>query len=46
MFLDMDVNLVSVAAVQAELEELGMWCIQLATKFLFHRDFYSKKTLG
>jgi len=36
MFVDMDANLVSVAAAQDELEDLDMLCIQLATKFLFH----------
>ena len=38
-------NLLSVTAAQAELEDLGMLCIQLATKFLLHCGIHTKKTL-
>ena len=31
--------------LQGELEELGMLCVKLATKFLFHCGFHTKKTL-
>jgi len=40
-----NVNLLSVTAAQAELEDLGLLCIQLATEFLFHCDLHTKKTL-
>ena len=46
MFVDMECEpIVFVAAAQAELEDLDMLYIQLASKFLFHCDFHSKKTL-
>ncbi len=34
-----------VQRVQAELEALGLRCVQLATTFLFHCGFHTKKTL-
>ena len=38
-------NLLSVTAAQAELEDLGMLCIQLASKILFHCGIHIKKKL-
>ena len=32
-------------SLQSDLEDLGMLCVQLATKFLFHCGFHTKKTL-
>lgn len=42
--LDQETYLFS-ASSQTELEDLGMLCIQLATKVLFHCGFHTKKTL-
>lgn len=44
-YIRMQVEQSSLTNTAAELEELGLLCVQIVTKFLFHCGFHTKKTL-